>query len=364
MARVRTALVTGGNGYVASWIVQQLLWSGIDVRATVRDRKDRAKTRHLRSIAYDTPGALSLFSANLLDPEGFDRAMTGCDVVLHTASPLRVRGVRDPVRELIEPATAGTRNVLMAVNRTPTVNRVVLTSSIAAIYGDAADLAATGNGCFTEEHWNETSSERHQPYAYSKTLAERLAWKLAEEQDRWDLVAVNPGLVFGPALSPHTSSESVQIMRDFGTGFYRLGAASFEFAIADVRDVAEAHLQAAISPSASGRYIVVSETMTLLQIAHVLRSRYGDEFPFPRRTLPKMIVSLLAPLRGLPRRVINRNVGYPLKFDNRRAKCDLGIGFRPAAEAVVDHFGQLLKDDLVPSPTGMTRRIRRAAEVR
>lgn len=350
MARVATVLVTGGNGYVASWVVNRLLWSGINVRATVRDRRDRMKTRHLRRVAYDTPGTLSLFSANLLDPESFDRAMVGCDVVLHTASPLRVRGVRDPVRELIEPATEGTRNVLMAVNRTRTVKRVVLTSSVAAIYGDAADLASTGNGCFSEEHWNETSSERHQPYSYSKTLAERLAWKMAQLQDRWDLVAVNPGLVFGPALSPHTNSESVRIMRDFGTGFYRFGAAGFEFAIADVRDVAEVHLQAAVNPRASGRYIAVSETMSLLQIAHTLRATYGGEFPFPRWTLPKMIASLLAPLRGLPRRVIKRNVGYPLRFDNRRARSDLGIDFRPAAEAIVDHFGQLLEDNLVPRP--------------
>ena len=99
--------------------------------------------------------------------------MAGCEFVFHTASPLLVRGVTDPVRELIEPATRGTRNVLMAVNRTSTVKRVVLTSSVAAIYGDAADLASTEDGRFTEEHWNETSSERHQPYACSKTLAER-----------------------------------------------------------------------------------------------------------------------------------------------------------------------------------------------
>ena len=364
MARVETALVTGGNGYVASWVVQQLLWAGINVRATVRNRRDRKKTRHLRTIAYDTPGTLSLFSANLLDPEGFDRAMAGCDVVLHTASPLKVRGVRDPVRELIEPATTGTRNVLAAVNRTPTVNRVVLTSSVAAIYGDAADLAATGNDRFSEEDWNETSSEHHQPYAYSKTLAERLAWEMAGEQDRWDLVAVNPGLVFGPALSPYTNSESVRIMRDFGTGFYRLGAGRFEFGIADVRDVAEAHVQVALNPCASGRYILVSETMSLMQIAHVLRRSYGGDFPFPRWVLPKMIVSLLAPLRGLPRRVIKRNVGYPLKFDNRRARSDLGISFRPAAEAIVDHFGQLLEDDLVPPPPKTNPGVRRAPEVR
>lgn len=364
MARSGPVLVTGGNGYVASWIVRELLGLGFDVRATVRDAQDPRKTRHLQSVASEAAGSLSLFSANLLDPDGFDRAMAGCEFVFHTASPLLVRGVTDPVRELIEPATRGTRNVLMAVNRTSTVKRVVLTSSVAAIYGDAADLASTEDGRFTEEHWNETSSERHQPYACSKTLAERLAWKTAKEQDRWDLVAVNPGLVFGPALSPHTKSESVRIMRDFGTGFYRLGAARFEFGIVDVRDVARAHVQAALRPNTGGRYIVVSETMNLKQIADVLRASYGGGFPFPRLTLPKVIVTLLAPLRGLPRQVVKRNVGYPLKFDNRRARSDLGIRFRPAAETIVDHFAQLLKDDLVPTPEDGNRRIRRVSDDR
>ena len=349
---------------MASWIVKGLLACGLDVHATVRDAKDPRKTRHLQSIASETPGALTLFSANLLDPEGFDRAMAGCEVVLHTASPLLVRGVKDPVRELVEPATGGTRNVLMAANRTPAVKRVVLTSSVAAIYGDASDLASTEEGCFSEEHWNGTSSERHQPYAYSKTLAERLAWKMAKEQDRWDLVAVNPGLVFGPALSPHTNSESVRIMRDFGTGFYRLGAARFEFGIVDVRDVAGAHVQAALRPDVGGRYIVVSETMDLKQIADVLRDAYGDGFPFPRLTLPRFVVYLLAPLRGLPRRVVQRNVGYPLKFDSRRAGSELGIRLRPAAETIVDHFAQLLADGLVPARKSRTSRVQRALDAR
>ena len=51
--------------------------------------------------------------------------------------------------------------------------------------------------------------------------------------------------------------------------------------------------------------------MSLLEIAHILQASYGGEFPFPRWTLPKMIVSLLAPLRGIPRRVIKRNVRLP-----------------------------------------------------
>jgi len=68
-------LVTGANGYVASWLVKRLLEQGFDVHGTVRDPRDPAKTGHLRAMARDLPGTLSLFRADLLDPGGFDRAM-------------------------------------------------------------------------------------------------------------------------------------------------------------------------------------------------------------------------------------------------------------------------------------------------
>ncbi len=57
----------------------------------------------------------------------------------------------DPQKELVDPAQLGTRNVLQEVKRTHSVERVVLTSSCAAIYGDNADLKKTPNGIFTED---------------------------------------------------------------------------------------------------------------------------------------------------------------------------------------------------------------------
>lgn len=342
-------LVTGGNGYIGSWLVKRLLELGHDVHATVRDLTDPKETSHLEAIATDLPGSLSLYGAELLDPAGFDCAMVGCEVVFHTASPTIGRGVRDPMRVLIEPATCGTRNVLEAVNRCLSVRRVVLTSSVSAIYGDAIEMAETEERCFNENHWNETSTESHQPYSYSKVLAERLAWEIAGSQDRWDLVVVNPGLVLGPALSPHATSESVRIIRDFGTGFYRLGVPKGELGIVDVRDVADAHIQAAMKAESTGRYILVAETLSLQEIAAILRGHFGGGFPFPRRVLPNFVAVLLAPLAGLKRAEVRRNVGYPLRFDNRRATTHLGMKFRPASVAIVDHFQQLIDDDLVGS---------------
>ena len=91
------------------------------------------------------------------------------------------------------------------------VGRVVLTSSCAAIYGDNVDLKDIPDGLFTEEIWNTSSSLDHQPYAYSKTLAEKEAWKLNEKQTRWNLVTVNPSLVIGPGITPYATSESFKI---------------------------------------------------------------------------------------------------------------------------------------------------------
>ena len=353
-------LVTGANGYVASWLVKRLLERGFDVHGTVRDPRDPARTSHLRAIERDCPGTLSLFRADLLDPDGFDQAMAQCPLVFHTASPLVVRDVDDPARALVEPATRGTRTVLEAANRTPSVQRVVLTSSIVAIYGDAVDLEGIDEDRFDESHWNSTSSESHQPYSYSKTLAERLAWKMAESQSRWDLVVVNPGLVLGPGLSRHTNAEGVLILRDLGNGVHRFGAAELEFAVVDVRDVAEGHLRAGLITEAGGRHVLVGETLSLIEIADVLHARFGDGFPLPRRTVSKRATVMYAPRIGISHAVAKRNVGYPLRFDNRRARSALGLDFRPAAESVVEHFRQLLDDGLVRSPRRSGRRRRRA----
>jgi len=341
------ALVTGANGYVGSWLVKRLLDEGFRVHATVRDPRDELRTGHLHRLAEASAGRLTLFAADLLEPTSFDAAMAGCGLVCHTASPFTVRGVRNPLRELIEPARFGTRNVLEAATRIGSVRRVVLTSSVAAIYGDAADLAETEGGSFDERRWNTSSSETHQPYSYAKTVAERLAWDIAGRQDRWDLVVLNPGLVLGPALSAQASSESVSIMRDFGTGYYRFGAPALEFGMVDVRDAAEAHLQAGLRRGASGRHVLVGESLSLLDIGRILRAGFGDRYPFPRFVLPKPIVAVAAVAMGLSQRFVARNVGHPVRFDSSRAKSELGMTFRPVAEAVVDHFRQLLDDGLV-----------------
>ncbi|MEM9834689.1 MAG: aldehyde reductase [Bacteroidota bacterium] len=272
MANLRRVLVTGANGYVASWIVKQLLEQGVTVHATVRNKSNTDKYQHLLNIAEKASGTLHVFEADLLETDSFGEAMAGCEVVMHTASPFKLQ-VDNPQRDLINPALKGTENVLNTVNRTPSVQRVVLTSSIAAVYGDNQDIEKTENHIFTEAHWNTTSSADHQPYYYSKVLAERRAWQITEAQDHWDLVTINPGLVLGPPLSMQSGSESIKIMQQLTDGTLKMGAPEAYLALVDIRNVAEAHIVAAQKDEAQGRHLLVKEVLSFLQMGEVFRQK-------------------------------------------------------------------------------------------
>ncbi|MGB1581530.1 MAG: NAD-dependent epimerase/dehydratase family protein [Nevskiales bacterium] len=345
--RSKPVLVTGGNGYIASWIVKYLLEDGIDVHATVRNPKDDSKVGHLNKIADNAPGKLTLFKADLLEAGVFDDAMAGCELVMHTASPFVIMGVKDAQTELVDPAVNGTQNVLTSATQTDSVKRVVLTSSVVGIYGDAVDMQQTENGIFTEEHWNTTSSVGHQPYNYSKVAAERAAWEIANGQQRWDMLTINPGLVVGPSLTTASASGSFSTIKQFYNGSLKMGAPKMELGLVDVRDVAQAHIKAGFTPAASGRHICVSESMSFLQVGEVLRKAFGSKYPFPKKELPKFMIWLAGPMSGITRAFVSKNVGYPLRFDNSYTRKDLAMEFRPAEASLVEFFQQLIDDGVV-----------------
>ncbi|OBC01616.1 diaminohydroxyphosphoribosylaminopyrimidine deaminase [Mycobacterium sp. 852013-50091_SCH5140682] len=345
-------LVTGASGYIGSWIVRRLLEAGHNVHGTVRNPQKTTGLEHLHKLSADHPDRLQLFKADLLDPGSFDEAMAGCELVMHTASPFILSGFSDAQEALVRPALEGTRNVLDSVNRTQSVKRVVLTSSVVAIYGDARESRDVPGGVFTDEHWNTTSSVEHQPYSYSKTVAEQEAWRYQKAQDRWDMVTIHPGLVLGPSLTSASDSASLSTMKQFIDGTLLTGAPALTMGVVDVRDVADAHVLAGFTPEAHGRYIVNADSLSLLQIGKILRRGYGPLYPFPRTTAPKAVVKLIAPLAGLTRKYVDTNVGYPLAFDNSRSRDELGLTYRPAEETVTDHFQQMLDDGIAPRRPG------------
>ena len=341
-------LVTGATGYVAGWVVKRLLDDGYTVHAAVRDPSNKEKLKYLDQVAAAAPGQIRYFKTDLLLDGSYKDGMQDCSVVFHTASPFRL-GVSDPQKQLVDPALMGTRNILEQANKTDSVKRVVVTSSCAAIFGDGEDMQLIPGDKFTEENWNTTSSLQHQPYSYSKTLAEKEAWKIAESQDRWDLVTINPSFVLGPAINPFATSESLKIIKQFGDGNGKIGVPNMPISAVDVRDVADAHLAAAFLPTAKGRHITSGSNSNLIEIANILREHFGDGYPFPRRVLPKAMVWLLGPLfnKGLTREIVSKNVGVPHAVDNSKSIAELGISYRPLKKSVTDMFQQFLDNGIV-----------------
>jgi nucleoside-diphosphate-sugar epimerase len=223
---------------------------------------------------------------------------------------------------------------------------VVVTSSVAAVHGDAADVRAVPGGIFNESHWNTSSTAKYNPYQYSKTVAEREAWKIAEKQSQYTLVTINPGFVMGPSLSKRVDSTSVDTMRSLMNGKYKTGVPDLYFGVVDVRDVARAHILAAINDRASGRNICVAGVVPILEMAVILRNQYLQK-PIPKSKVPSALLYLVGPLMDFSWKFLKLNLGIPFKIDNKRSRDILGLQYRSIEETLTDHAEQLIRDGLV-----------------
>lgn len=344
----KPVFVSGANGYVASWLVKQLLEKGLTVHAAVRDPENTKKVGHLQEIAKVSDGELKLFKSDLLKPNSYLEAMQGCELVYHTASPF-VLDVKNPQTELIDPAVKGTENILNTVNQTSTVKRVVLTSSCAAIYTDAIDTQNAPGKTITEDVWNTTASLDYQPYSFSKTLAEKKAWEM-NQNTSWELVTINPSLVLGPALNATAiTSESYNILKQMGDGTMKAGAPKMGIGLVDVRDVATAHYLAGFTPEAKGRYITSAHNTDFLEMALTLQSNYGDKYPLPKKALPKFMLVLFGPLinKAFSRKMLRNNINIKFSADNQKIRKELGIDFRDMKSTMEDSFQTLIDAQII-----------------
>lgn len=337
-----TVLLTGGTGYIGSWICKYLLEAGYRVRVTVRDLGKTEKFAHLKALETGTQGALEFWEADLLQPGQYDAPAKGCEIIFHVASPFILK-VKDAQKDLVDPALLGTRNVLEAANRSGTVKKVVLTSSVASIYGDIKEMTDLGLDSFTEANWNTTSSVKHQPYSYSKVLAEKAAWEMAKAQNQWKLVVLNPSFVMGPSLTDNSDSESITMMNNYLKGKLATGVPNVAFGLVDVRDVARAHVRAAENPQAEGRTILSNQCVSMLEISNMIKKVRGSGRGLPTRIAPKFVIKLIGFLFGITAEFVEKNVNYPLRFDNTKSKQMLGMEYRPIEETMGDMVRQLSK---------------------
>jgi len=339
----KPVMVTGATGYVAGWLIKKLLEEGLTVHAAVRDTNNQNKIGHLEQLAQASPGSIKYFKSDLL-VNGSYEAMQGCELIYHTASPF-ITKFENAQEELIDPAVNGTANVLESANQTPTVKRIVVTSSCAAIYTDAIDCQNAPEGVLTEAIWNTTASLDYQPYSYSKTLAEKKAWEMSKQQTQWDLVTINPCFVMGPPLNPSAvTSATFDVMKQVGDGTMKMGAPKIGVGIVDVRDVATAHYNAGFIPEASGRYVTAAHNSNFLEMGLVLQNKFGKDYPIPKRALPKWLLMIVGPMTDplFTRKFVRNNVNIPWKADNSKIKKDLGLTFRPLKETMEETFQAMI----------------------
>lgn len=284
---------------MAATLIKLLLQKGYAVNTTVRDPDNHKKTSHL--LEFKSLGSLKIFKADLTDEKSFDAPITGCDLVFHVATPVNFAS-EDPENDMIKPAIQGVLNVLKACAKAGTVKRVVLTSSAAAVTINTLN----GTGIVMDEsHWTDVeflSSAKPPTWGYpaSKTLAEKTAWKFAEENNI-DLVTVVPSLMAG--VSPTIdvpSSDFIAMSLITGNEFLvnalkGMQMLSGSISISHVEDVCRAHIFVAEKESASGRYNCCAINTSVPELAKFLKNRYPqyniptDFEDFPSKA--KLIVS-------------------------------------------------------------------------
>ncbi|MFC4907725.1 SDR family oxidoreductase [Actinomadura gamaensis] len=331
-------LVTGGSGFLGAHCVLTLLERGYRVRTTVRTPSRASEVREmLRRGGIDAMDALSFATADLTADAGWADAVSGCDYVLHVASPFPAT-LPDHEDELIVPAREGTLRVLRAA-RAAGVRRVVLTSSFAAIGHGHTGLDRT----FTEQDWTDLDGPDVSPYAKSKVLAERAAWDFADRGGSPELAVVNPVGLLGPVLGPDLSTSLILIQRLLDRGMPALPRLCFN--LVDVRDVADLHVRAMTDPAAPGQRFIAAAgaPMWAAQVARVLKDRLGPAGArVPTRQLPNLLVRLAS--RADPTlRAFTPDLGIVYRTSAEKARRVLGWHPRTTEESIVASARSLIE---------------------
>ena len=333
-----TILVTGGSGYIAGYLIRQLVAEGWTVNTTVRSLNREAEVRAALAVPE---ASLRFFAADLMDDAGWAEAVAGCSHVAHVASPFPPGAVKHE-DDLIVPAREGALRALRFAVAAG-VTRFVMTSSVAAIaYGHTGVERP-----YTEADWTDVTAPGLGAYVKSKTVAERAArdW-VAANGDGLEFCTINPSAVLGPLLSDDfsTSIEFVKRLIDGSMpGFPRLG-----FAVVDVRDLADLHVRALNAPNmANERFIGAGPFFMMKDVGKILRDRLGPEArKVPTRNVPDFVIKLMA-LFDASIRQVTGELGRTRAADSSHAREMLGWVPRPAEESIIDTARSLIDRGIV-----------------
>ncbi|XP_047046157.1 cinnamoyl-CoA reductase 1-like [Lolium rigidum] len=262
--------VTGGGGFIASWLVKLLLSRGYAVHTTVRDPCD-PKNAFLEQLDGAAEN-LRLFKADMLDYATLTAAFAGCEGVFHAASPVPDGKLVDPEKEMMVPAIEGTRNVLKACSATNVQKLIQVSSVLAALFNPGWPQGKVRD----ESSWSDKEFCRENEiwYALAKTEAEEIALEYGKKSGL-HVIRFCPGVVFGPLLQ-HTvlNTTSKVLVYILKGGPDTMNNKSWP--IVDVRDVADAMLLLYNKAGSSERYLCSLDLVDMKHLLEILKSMYPN----------------------------------------------------------------------------------------
>lgn len=342
---MKRVLITGASGYIGKHITLALLNQGYTVRASVRNLNKSNEVRsavlpHLLDSS-DLDKRLTFVELDLEKDSGWDTALDGIDVLMHTASPFPLASPKDE-NDLIRPAVDGTLRALKAAHNSG-VKRVILTSSMAAIYGRELPAGASE---YDETMWTDvTHTVGRGAYTKSKTLAEKAAWDYVKsDAPEIALTTINPVLVLGAPLDKNFGS-SISLVERILKGSDPM-LPDLKFAIVDVRDVATMHVNAIKNDATKGeRILSSSETKSFVEIAKYLKWVYPAS-KVKTAQAPTAMLKVLSLFDGAIKTILPM-IGKPMRISNAKAKRLQGINFIPVEVTLRDSADYLIKNGFV-----------------
>ena len=328
-------LVTGATGFIGLHCIQQLLEQGYAVNGTLRSMQRESEVRQSLEKHNTSCENLTLYPVDLMSDEGWDEAMSGCDYLLHVASPFVLSNETEEF--FVKPAVEGALRALKFADKHD-IKKVVLTSSFAAV-GDTFD----GTTSFNETHWSDTSNDKMTFYSKSKTLAERAAWDYVKENNvTYTLTVINPVGVLGPSLSDDVGISNSMVLRMLNGSMPAL--AKIHIGIVDVRDVAKAHILAMKNTESDGeRFIVSEKEMWMSDIANVLNA---NGYKAPTKNMPNVLLKTMALFKS-DLKTISKMAGKQRDCNSTKAKDVLGWKPISAEESILAAAKQITDYDLI-----------------
>ncbi|CAK8542215.1 unnamed protein product [Lathyrus sativus] len=307
--------VTGGTGFIGSWIIKTLLQNGYTVNTTVRSSPGQKKDV---SFLTNLPGAskkLKIFNADLSDPESFTAAIEGCVGIFHTATPMDFLET-EPEEIVTKRTIDGALGILKACKNSKTVKRVVYTSSGSAVYYQEKEKDVMDESYWSDVNFLKKLKPFGWSYAVSKTLAEKAVLEFGQENGL-DIVTLIPSFVVGPFICPKLPGSVYASVPFLFGDIDKTPLMASRMHMVHVDDVARAHIFLLENSNPKGRYNCSPFIATYDEIIDIISSKY------PEYQIPKSIV-----LRG--------NKGPMLPHLTSKKIMDAGFKFKYSIEEMFE----------------------------